>query len=119
MVSWMKHSHLCTKNCIYNHPVASSISFDEKDFNPLNYRRGLIWMNINWRIYTGLQQHHLISEAKKLRKAIIDLVNENGFYEYYNHLTDDGLGTNNFSWAAALLIDLILDKTIKRFGENL
>ena len=38
---------------------------------------------------------------------MIDLVKEHGFYEYFNPLTGDGLGANDFSWTAALLIDLI------------
>ncbi|MFQ6057159.1 MAG: trehalase family glycosidase [Methanosarcinales archaeon] len=113
IVSWMRHSHVCKENCIHIHPVVTSISVDEKEFNPLNYWRGPIWININWMLYKGLQNYGFYTEAEMLRNAIIDLVAEHGFYEYYNPLSGEGLGTNNFSWTASLLIDLLLEKEEK------
>lgn len=114
IVDWMRHSHFCTQNCVHKHPVASSISFQEKEFNPLNYWRGPIWININWMLYYGLLRYQLNNEANNLYNAIIDLITEHGFYEYYNPLTSEGLGTDNFSWTAALLIDLIFDMENRR-----
>lgn len=107
IAAWMKHSHICKENCIHKHPVITSISVDDVQFNPLNYWRGPVWINVNWLIYKGLRNYRLDGEAEDLRKSMIDLVKEHGFYEYFNPLTGDGLGANDFSWTAALLIDLI------------
>ena len=43
-------------------------------------------------------------------KGIIDLVREHGFCEYFDPLTGEGYGGSNFSWTAALLIDMIEDR---------
>ncbi len=95
--AWMQHSHVCSLNCIHEHKLISSISFEEKEFNPLNNWRGPIWININWMLIKGLSQYGNKEEAENLRLAIIDLVSEHGFFEYYNPLTGDGLGIDEFS----------------------
>ena len=110
LASWMKHSHLCKENCVHKHPVFTSISVDDLQFNPLNYWRGPVWININWMLYGGLKNYGFYEDAKNLKKSIIDLVKEHGFYEYYNPLSGKGLGASDFSWTAALLIDLIFEK---------
>jgi hypothetical protein len=110
LASWMKHSHMCKEDCTHDHPVITSISVDDIQFNPLNYWRGPVWININWMLYQGMKKHRLFEDAKNLKESIIDLITEHGFYEYYNPLSGEGLGANNFSWTAALLIDLISEK---------
>jgi hypothetical protein len=110
LASWMKHSHMCKENCTHEHPVFTSISVDDLQFNPLNYWRGPVWININWMLYGGLKNYGFYEDAKNLKKSIIDLIEEHGFYEYYNPLSGKGLGADNFSWTAALLIDLFMEK---------
>lgn len=110
LASWMKHSHMCKENCVHKHPVFTSISVDDLQFNPLNYWRGPVWININWMLYGGLKNYGFYEDAKNLKRSIIDLVTEHGFYEYYNPLSGKGLGADDFSWTAALLIDLISEK---------
>ncbi len=110
LASWMKHSHMCKEDCVHKHPVITSISVDDIQFNPLNYWRGPVWININWMLYEGMKNYGLFEDAKNLKKSIIDLITEHGFYEYYNPLTGEGLGADNFSWTAALLIDLMSEK---------
>ena len=110
LASWMKHSHMCRENCVHEHPVITSISVDDLQFNPLNYWRGPVWININWMLHQGLRNYGFTEEARNLKKSIIDLVAEHGFYEYFNPLSGEGLGADSFSWTAALLIDLISEK---------
>ena len=109
LITWMKHSYLCWEHCKHSHKVIASTSFEEEAFNPLNYWRGPIWINMNWLLYSGLRKHQHIKEAKKLKTAILELVEEHGFNEYYNPLSGEGLGSKNFSWTAALVIDLLED----------
>jgi len=110
MASWMKHSHMCKEDCVHQHPVIPSVSMDSLEFNPLNYWRGPVWMNINWMLYLGMKNYGFYDDAGDLKKSIMDLVGEHGFYEYYNPLSGKGLGAGEFSWTAALLIDLISEK---------
>lgn len=110
VVAWMKHAHFCTANCTHKHPLASSIAMEEAEFNPVNYWRGPVWININWMLYQGLKSYGFHEDAETLRGAIIDLVEEHGFYEYYNPMSGKGLGADNFSWTAALVIDLLSEK---------
>jgi hypothetical protein len=41
---------------------------------------------------------------------MLEIAAEHGFYEYFNPLTGDGLGAPDFSWTAALTIDLLKEK---------
>ena len=107
IADWIKHSHICKEDCLHDHPLITSISVDDIQFNPLNYWRGPVWINVNCLIYRGLRNYAFDLEAESLKKSVIDLVEEHGFYEYYNPLTGNGLGADDFSWTAALLIDLI------------
>ncbi len=42
--------------------------------------------------------------------ALIALADRYGFYEYYDPDSGKGLGEKDFSWTAALIIDLIAQK---------
>lgn len=101
VVAWMKHAHFCRENCTHRHPVATSISMEEAEFNPINYWRGPVWININWMLCKGLKASGFHKDADTLRQAIIGLVDEHGFYEYYNPMSGKGLGGDNFSVTSA------------------
>jgi hypothetical protein len=84
-------------------------SFDRQDprFSSSKYWRGPIWINMNWLLYKGLARygHKLYNE--KIQQTIIELCRNEGFYEYYNPQNGEGYGSNDFSWTASLLIELL------------
>lgn len=90
-------------------------SFDPTDerFNPKKYWRGPVWINLNWMVYKGLMQYGYDEIARRLKNDTIELITKNGFYEYFDcrkevHSNGEGgYGGTNFSWSAALFIDLI------------
>ncbi len=90
-------------------------SFDPASpyFNSKKYWRGPIWINLNWIIYRGLQKYKLNEEAQRLKEDTLYLIEKYGFYEYFepsreiNEALENGYGGNNFSWSAALTIDII------------
>ena len=45
----------------------------------------------------------------KSKKKTIELIEEKGFHEYYNYKDGSVMGANNFSWSAALYLDLVLE----------
>ena len=81
-----------------------------EDFSPQNYWRGPIWININWLIYEGLKGYGYMEYASLVRNSIIKLVQKSGFYEYFDPFTGKGHGTKDFSWTAALFLDVILQE---------
>jgi hypothetical protein len=92
-------------------------SFDptSERFNPKKYWRGPVWVNVNWVIYNGLKRYGYDEIAARLKSDTVELIEKNGFYEYFDprkemHKDNNaGYGGNNFSWSAALLIDLLSD----------
>jgi hypothetical protein len=77
------------------------------DFDPVRYWRGPIWININWLLRRGLDQHGFTGEAEDLRTSMLRLVEASGHYEYFHPDTGAGVGAGQFSWTAALTLDLL------------
>jgi glycogen debranching enzyme len=89
-------------------------STDEKEsyFKPVAYWRGPIWINTNWALWLGPLRYGYNDRAEQLRQGVFKLVTNQGFREYYDPTTTEGLGGKNFSWTAALVIDMIMMKNI-------
>jgi len=58
-------------------------------------------------LYYGLLENGYRRHAEKIKKGILSLVQQEGFWEYYHSFTGKGLGAKNFSWTSALILDLI------------
>ena len=80
-------------------------SFDAEDSEAL--WRGPTWISTNWFLINGLEKHGYTDIASDLREKTIKLVEEKGFREYFNPLTGEGYGSEDFAWAT-LAIDLQL-----------
>ena len=81
------------------------------DFDGNRYWRGPTWININWLLRRGMQVHGYEREADELRSAMLRLVGHNGHYEYFHPVTGEGIGAPEFSWTAALSLDLLADRS--------
>jgi Trehalase len=77
------------------------------DHEPGRYWRGPGWINTGWLFWHGLNLHGEPSLADDLRHRLIDRVRDAGFREYFDPVTGAGHGTDEFSWTAALILDLI------------
>ena len=87
--------------------IFSSIKQEHKSFEEKRYWRGPIWINCNWIIYQGLKNKDKLF-SNYIKKKTIDLINKKGFYEYYSCKNGKAMGAYNFSWSAALYLDLVL-----------
>ncbi|HEU4965873.1 MAG TPA: trehalase family glycosidase [Candidatus Saccharimonadales bacterium] len=76
-------------------------------FNPICYWQGPAWVNMNWLIIDGLKRYGFHDHAAALRESTLEMVAKGGCAEYFNPLTGDPLGAREFSWTAALAIDLL------------
>jgi glycogen debranching enzyme len=93
-----------------NQYLCASFDPTNKNYNPIKYWRGPVWINLNWILYKGLKQYGFNETAQRIKKDSIALIKKFGFNEYFDARKEKskmGYGGNNFSWTAALIIDLI------------
>jgi neutral trehalase len=76
-------------------------------FQPMRYWQGPVWLNINWLVIDGLRRYGFDEHADALKDISLEMVEKAGFAEYFDPITGEALGTDNFSWTAALAIDLL------------
>jgi len=88
-----------------HHPVPS-VPLDSHFFDSDRYWQGPSWVNTNWLIIDGLERYGFNDEAYELKKRTLDMVSKQGPHEYFDPIDGRGLGAENFSWTAALTIDL-------------
>lgn len=97
-----EHQYLC-----------ASFDPESERFNPKKYWRGPVWVNLNWMLYNGLNTYGYTDVADRVKQDTISIIENNGFYEYFDSRKEmhkdgkAGYGGNDFSWSAALLIDLL------------
>lgn len=76
-------------------------------FKPFGYWQGPTWVNTNWLIVDGLRRYGFHEHADALTELTLEMIQQAGFYEYFNPLDGRPAGTNNFSWTASLTIDFL------------
>lgn len=86
------------------HPVPS-VPLNSPWFNADRYWQGPTWLNINWLVADGLRRYGYKDHAEALIESSIELVQDGHFNEYFNPLTGEPLGAQNFSWTAAVALD--------------
>jgi len=76
-------------------------------FDSRRYWQGPAWINTNWLIIDGLERYGFKDYAAALTESTLEMIERSGFYEYFDPINGNPLGSNNFSWTAALAIDLL------------
>ncbi|PID32375.1 glycoside hydrolase [Candidatus Saccharibacteria bacterium] len=88
------------------YPVPS-VPLNSPCYKPHSYWQGPTWVNTNWLIIDGLRHYGFHDHAALLRDITIELVERSGAYEYFSPQDGTPAGAHNFSWTAALTIDLL------------
>ena len=70
------------------------------------YWRGPVWIIMNWFLIDGLRRYGYNDLAEFIRKDTLGLIEDAGFREYYDPRDGSGCGSGDFSWSAALTLDL-------------
>jgi glycogen debranching enzyme len=78
------------------------------EFDRARYWRGPAWINLTWLVWQGLRQRRP-DLAGPLADGMIKAVTESGFREYFDPFTLQGHGCRDFSWSAALVLDVIAE----------
>jgi neutral trehalase len=77
-------------------------------FEPKRYWRGPVWLHMNWLLAIGTDAYGFTEESKQLKDSAVQLIDESGFYEYFNCNTGEGCGGGDFSWTAAIALHWFL-----------
>lgn len=83
------------------HGVPSTSPFDPR-FEPKRYWRGPVWGVVNYLIAEGLARYGFAGDAQAIRAETLELMAAQGFAEYFDPVTGEGLGGGGFSWTAAI-----------------
>lgn len=87
-----------------------SYDLTANDFNARLYWRGPSWVNTSWMVWRGLREHGQSDQAARLADGLINHVARVGFYEYFNPDGSGQHGSSDFSWTAALILDMCVTK---------
>lgn len=94
------------------YPVPS-VPFTSTYYNHLSYWQGPTWINTNWLIADGLERYGFKDEAKRIRQKSVELVAASGPYEYFSAKDGTPAGAKNFSWTAALVLDMLSEHSLQ------
>ncbi|GAA2412483.1 hypothetical protein GCM10010404_83050 [Nonomuraea africana] len=87
-----------------------TVSKSSPYFSATAYWRGPVWLDQAYFAITGLSRYgyraDASSAAERLRSNASGLRGDAPIHENYNPLTGERLNSSNFSWSAALLLDL-------------
>lgn len=89
---------------------APTVPANSDYYRPKNYWSAPTWVNINWLLIDGLQRAGQEKLASRMKDKTIRMVSVGGMHEYFDAQTAEGLGAKDFSWTAALVLDLLKQK---------
>jgi glycogen debranching enzyme len=92
------------------YPVPS-VPLDSPRFDPDRYWQGPSWLNTNWLVCEGLKNYGYHDHADALRETSLEMIAKSGCSEYFDPNTAEPLGARDFSWTAALAIDMLKNKS--------
>ncbi len=84
-----------------------SVAKNERGYSPRRYWCGPIWIQMNWLIAQGLRRYGFDAQADAIVRDALALVVQSGFREYYDPRDGSGCGATDFSWSAALTLDML------------
>ncbi|MEO1066565.1 MAG: trehalase family glycosidase [Pseudomonadota bacterium] len=79
---------------------------DHKKFDSIRYWRGPIWAVVNWLVARGLSDMGFEARAERVRSNTQTLIENAGFRENFCPATGVGCGGHDFSWTAAIWLNL-------------
>ncbi len=100
------HTLTSTHSFWSEYPIPS-VAMNDANYQSQRYWQGATWLNTNWLLIEGLRQYKQVKLSYELLQKSLDLVDTEGFHEYFDSKTGKPLGAEKFSWTAALAIDLL------------
>lgn len=94
-----------TEEFVSVYPIPS-VAMNDPAFDPDESKflwRGPTWVMYNWFLYKFFKSKKYTKEAQMLRDSVKRLIEKSGFREYYNPITGEGYGAQNFTWSGLIL----------------
>ncbi|MFV2178138.1 hypothetical protein ACFHW2_04225 [Actinomadura sp. LOL_016] len=88
------------------HPVPT-YDLREPAFERHRYWRGPTWVNTNWLLWVGALRAGRPDIARTISASTLGLLERSGFREYFDPVDGSGRGAHDFSWSAALALDML------------
>ncbi|WP_372571609.1 amylo-alpha-1,6-glucosidase [Ruegeria jejuensis] len=85
---------------------------DAAEFDGRRYWRGPVWLIVNYMIADGLYNASQVAMADRIRQDCLRLIHESGFAEYYDPTTGAPCGGTQFTWTAAMVIEILKTQQI-------
>jgi hypothetical protein len=82
----------------------------ERTWEARRYWRGPVWIIMNWFVMEGLKRYDYGDLVETIRQDTLSLIEAGGFREYYDARDGSGCGSTDFSWSAALTLELMRDQ---------
>lgn len=79
------------------------------EFDSLRYWRGPVWLIVNYMIANGLARAGETEIVARIVTDSVRLIEESGFAEYYDPITAEPCGGDQFTWTAAMVIEFLSD----------
>ena len=80
---------------------------DAPEFDGKRYWRGPVWLIVNTMIADGLANAGQEACAARIRADSLALIQRSGFAEYYDPMTAEPCGGGNFTWTAAMVVEIL------------
>ncbi len=109
------HCERILKKCKYAFP---SWDPEHKSFDNIRYWRGPVWLIMNYMIEKGLNECGYDILAKRIIDDTKMLVNESGMAEYFDPMEGSPLGGKNFSWTAAIYLEMSSAESSEQIINN-
>lgn len=77
--------------------AVSNSQFDASSTLPI--WRGPTWINTNWFLIRGLLRNNAAGSARHIADKTIEMIEKNGFREFYQPFTGMGMSVENFGWS--------------------
>ena len=77
------------------------------DFDGLRYWRGPVWLIVNYMIADGLKNAGQLPAALRIMRDSVGLIEKSGFAEYYDPYSAEPCGGGQFTWTAAMVIEIL------------
>ncbi|MEM1075811.1 MAG: hypothetical protein AAGI36_15225 [Pseudomonadota bacterium] len=76
-------------------------------FDSLRYWRGPVWLIVNYMIADGLRLAGETQTSDRIYADCLRLIERSGFAEYYDPITAEPCGGGQFTWTAAMVIEIL------------
>ena len=76
-------------------------------FDGTRYWRGPVWLIVNFMIADGLKHAGQTRTVDRIMSDCVQLIELGGFAEYYDPMTAEPCGGGQFTWTAAMIIEIL------------